>query len=103
MSGFEPELVGERSPGVGVGGQCLRLPPGTVERDHELAAEPFPDRVLADERLELGHDRFVTAEREVRLDPLLQRLQAQLFETGDVGLRERLVADVLESVAAPKG
>ncbi len=58
--------------------------------------------MFADERLELRHDRFVAAKREVRLDPLLQRLQPQLVQTGDLGLREGLVADVVESVASPQ-
>jgi len=50
--------------------------------------------MLADEPLELGHELGVAAEGEVGLDPLLERGQAQLVETRDLGLCERLERDV---------
>ena len=40
--------------------------------------------------------------REVRLDPLLQRDGAQLFEPGYLRLRERLVEEIGERGAAPE-
>ena len=51
----------------------LGLTPGAVEREHELAAQPLLKRMLRDEGLELGGQGAVTAELEVRLDPLDQR------------------------------
>ena len=40
-AGLEPELIGERPPGVSVDLECFRLPPGPVEREHQLAAQAF--------------------------------------------------------------
>jgi hypothetical protein len=44
----------------------------------------------------------VAAEREVGLDPLLERGEAEFLEPSDLGLRERLVGEVRERVAAPQ-
>src|SRR5918994_2237027 len=58
--------------------------------------------MVADEPLELGHELGVAAEGKVGLDPLLERGQAQLLETRDLTLRERLERDVRERRAAPQ-
>ena len=56
-------------------GQRLRLPPRTVEREHQLSDEALPQSVLANERLELPDQLSVLTERELRVDPLLERRQ----------------------------
>ena len=38
---FEPELLDQHAPGVGVGLERLRLAAGTVERQHQLRARPL--------------------------------------------------------------
>ena len=55
-----------------------------------------------DERLELGDELGVAPEREVGLDPLLERDGAELLEPRDLGLGERLVEEVGERRAAPE-
>ena len=50
----------------------LGLPPALVERQHELTAQPLPERVLRDQELELAHQIRGASEREVRVDPLLE-------------------------------
>ena len=47
-----------------------------VEGEHQLGAEALPKRVLADQQLELGDELGARAEREIRLDALLQRFEA---------------------------
>ena len=59
--------------------------------------------MLADERLELGDELGVAAEREVGLDPLLECGQAQLLEARDLSLREGLGREVRKGRSAPKG
>ncbi len=43
----------------------------------------------------------MTTESEVRLDPLLDRDEPELVESGDLGLRERLVEEVRERRPSP--
>ena len=80
---LDPEALDERLPRRAVGLERLGLPARAVEREHQLAAEPLAQRVLGDERLELGDERGVPAEREVCVDPLLERREAQLLEPLD--------------------
>src|SRR6266516_690138 len=59
--------------------------------------------MLVDDRLQLTHELGVVAAGEVVLDPLLQASEAELFQAGDLGLREALVAKVGEGWASPEG
>ncbi len=59
-------------------------------------------RLRLNERLQLGDELGVPAEREIGLDPLLEHDRAELLEPGDLGLRERLVQEVRERGAAPE-
>ena len=53
--------------------QRLRLPPVAVERDHELAPPPFTQRATGHQSLQLAHDLVVAAQRELRIEQILQR------------------------------
>ena len=64
--------------------------------------KPSPVRMLFDERLELGNERRMTPACEVGVDSGLDRRQAQLVETSDLGLRERLVGEVRERRPSPE-
>jgi hypothetical protein len=59
--------------------------------------------VTLDERFELADQLCVGAECEVGLEAFLERCEAQLLETGDLALGERLVGEVGERRAAPEG
>ena len=50
----------------------------------------------ATKRLELGDERKVAAERELRVDPLLDRRESQLLEALDLDTCERLELEVGE-------
>ncbi len=58
--------------------------------------------MLGDERLELAGEVAVTSERQVGLDPVLERRETQLLESHDGRLGERLVREVGKSRAAPE-
>ena len=58
--------------------------------------------VLGDQRLELADQVGVAAEREVGLDPFLDRRQAQVLEPSDLCLRERLERELGQRRAAPE-
>ena len=53
---LDPQLVDEHAARVLVRGERLCLPPGAVEREHELAAQPLAQRGRRDERLELADE-----------------------------------------------
>ncbi len=52
--GIDAELVDERLAGPAVGVERIRLPAAPVEREHQQADGPLPQRMLGDERLELA-------------------------------------------------
>ncbi len=58
--------------------------------------------MLADQRLELADQVRVSAEREVGLDPLLERGEAQVLEPRGLRLRERLVCELRQRRPTPE-
>ena len=66
------------------------------------ARGPLAERLRLDQRLELGHELGMAAEREIGLDALLKRNRAEIFEPGDLRLREGLVGEVGERGATPE-
>ncbi len=79
----------------------LRLPPRPVEGEHQLSAKVLPQRVLANERLELGHELRVAPQCEVSVDALLESGQPLLAEPGASGVCERHV-ELRQGSPAPK-
>ena len=58
--------------------------------------------MLGAERLELGNERELAAERELGIDPFLDRREPQLLEPLDLHPRERLELEVGERAAVPE-
>ena len=58
--------------------------------------------VWADQRLQLGNQIVMTAQRELRPDPFLHGHHAKLLEPRGLHLGERLVGDIREGRAAPE-
>ena len=69
---------------------------------HEDGPRPLAERVLENERLDLSDELGMAAEREVGLEPALERLQAELFEAGNLGLSERLLGEIGKRRPAPE-
>ena len=99
---LDAEALDQRVPRRAVGLERLGLPSGAVQREHLLPAEALAQRVLGDEGLELGDERRMPAEREVGVDPLLERREAQLLEPLAGRGGERLVGEVGERRPAPE-
>ncbi len=99
----EAELVGEREPRRPVDLERLGLPAAAIERDHQLAAQPLAERVRGDQRLELADERRVPAQRELGVDPLLERCNAQLVQPRRFAPRELLLVEIGERRTAPEG
>ena len=86
---------------VPVGGERLGLPARAVQREHELAAQALPQRMLGDEGLELADHVLGPAERDVGVDPVRDAGEPEVLETGDLGLGEELASHVGEGGASP--
>ena len=76
---LEAELVGEQRARLAVDLERLRLA-AAVEGEHQLRPQPLAERVLGDERSELGNELALAAAAEVGLEPVLQHLQPHLLE-----------------------
>ena len=99
---LDAELVDERGPRRAEGLERLRLPAAAVQGEHQLAAQALSQRVLARQRLQLADELVVAADREIGVDPVLERGQPQLAEPRDLALDERLVGQVGQRRPAPQ-
>ena len=80
LPGVDAELAGEQVADMAVGGQRVGLPAAPVQRQHELAVQPLPQRMVGGQLLQLGGERVVPAQRQVGVDPGLERGQPQLLQ-----------------------
>ena len=72
----QAEILDQDVAGAAVGVERVGLAAGAVEREHQLRVQALAEGVLGGEALQLGGDDGVAAEREVVLEPLLERVQA---------------------------
>ena len=83
--------------------QRVGLTTATVERDHELAREPFAQRMCAHEVLQLRHELRAAPARQVGLEPLFEGQHAPFLESSRLLLEVgRLEHDVRQCGTAPK-
>jgi hypothetical protein len=101
-AGLDAELLDERAPPRLVDLEGLGLAAGAVEAEHQLAPKLLPQRVLVHQRLQLAHEGGVAAPVQVLFDLLLETGEAQLLQTGDLGLGEAPIAEVGERGASPQ-
>ena len=96
-----PSSLDEDATGVGERGQRLGLPSASVQRQHQLPAEPLPERVRPDQLGQLAGRLGRPAELEQQLDVLLGGGQPLLAEPGPDDLRPR-AGNAVERVALPQ-
>ena len=99
---LDAEFVDQQPPCLAIRLECLGLATRAVERLHERCAQPLAERMFADEHLHLADELREAAERQVRIEPPLERPQAQLLEPENLQLRERLVGEIRERRPPPK-
>jgi hypothetical protein len=102
LPGVDAELAGEQIADMAVGGQRVALPAAPVQRQHELAVHPLPHRMLAGQLLQLGGQRVVPAQRQVRVDPGLDRGQPQLLQPRRLRPSERVIAQIGQHLTPPQ-
>ena len=99
--GDDAEPLVEQAVALAVQLERLGLPPGAVEREHQLAAGALAQRLGRDVRGERGDHVLVPSQRELGLEPLLEAAEPELVEPARL-LLERLAAHAREARAAPQ-
>jgi hypothetical protein len=67
---LDPQALDERLVCVAVGAQRVGRLPGAIEREHLLTAQPLVQRMLGDERLQLGRELDVMPADQVGVDAI---------------------------------
>ena len=99
---LDPELLAERLSRPAVELERVGLAARAVERQHQLRPRPLAERLARDELLQLGDQARVPPEREVGLDPLLERGEPSVLEPRPRVSREGLGLELGERCAAPE-
>lgn len=81
---FDPQLSHQRAVGVAEDLQRLGLAIAAVQREHQLGSQPLTKGPIRDQALQLGDRLRVSAQLEVGVDELLDRLQPQLLQRPDL-------------------
>ena len=82
--------------------QRLGLTTRPVQRQHQLSADALAQGMLTHESVELADQLVLATEREIGVDPNLQRRQTRLLQPGDLSLSERLVGEVSQRRPPPQ-
>jgi hypothetical protein len=98
----DAQLLGQHRAGLLVDAQRVRLPPGAVQRQHQLPAPPLPPRLGGHQRLQLADQLCVAAGGEPELGQLLDRGPPQLLQAGGLGLRPGLVGELRQRRPPPQ-
>jgi len=99
---LEAELLCETLARAAVHLERLGLPAGAVEREHQLRAQPFAQRLLFGQLLELSDERRMTAGVELGVDSILDGCEARLLEAFRGRACEVFAANVDERRPAPE-
>jgi len=99
---LESELLVQQPPARAVDLERVCLAAAAIEGQHQLAAQTFPQRLLAHEPLELGNQLRVAPQRELGLDPLPERGQPLLFQPRSLAAGEG-VAELRQRRSTPQG
>lgn len=98
---LQPELLHQQLAAHPVALQRLRLSPRAVQRQHQLPAQPFPQRVDPYQQLDLADQLVVAAEVELQLDPRLGGRQPLLVQLQRLAA-QRLARHPAQAVALPQ-
>ena len=99
-SRVDAELVGQPGPQRLVGGERVRLPPGSGQRPHQQPGELLVQRVLRDQRLKLADAGGGPARVELPREEGDRRVQPQLLKAAGERLGE--VSGIRERRSAPQ-
>ena len=99
---IDPQLLGQHRPGRLVHLQGVGLPPRPVQRQHQLAPQPLPGRMLGHQPLQLPDQPGVVAGGQPQLHQRLDRPQVQLLQPGRLGQGPGLVGELGQGRGPPQ-
>jgi hypothetical protein len=99
---LESELLHQQAAELLVRTQRLGLPPGSEQRQHQLAPEGLPQRKRRDRDPQLVNQRGVVTERQFGLASFFECRGPQTFQTRRFGLRELLVREFMQRRPTPQ-
>ena len=91
---LQPELVDESIACSPKHVEGVGLASGPVQREHQVAAQALPERLLCHEPLELGHELCPPTAHEFRLDARLHRPKPKLLKPPRLDAGQRLVEQI---------
>jgi hypothetical protein len=100
-AGLEAQLVDHHPPGLLVDRQRLGRPAATVQRQHQLAAQPLAQRIPPGELGELGHQLMMPAQVKFQRQPVFGDGDPLLIEPGRRSPDEQAV-DALQRRTPPQ-
>ena len=100
-SRVDAKLVGQQTPYALVRPQRVGLPATPVQSGHQLRPERLSQRVPVGQDPQFGHELGMPAERKVRLDLPVERVQALFGQPCDRVAVQRLRGHVGQRLAAP--
>lgn len=101
-AGLDTEFLAEGSPSAPVGLERLDLTVVSVEGQHQLCAQALSVGVRSHQGFKLGNKCVLATECEIRLDPALDRGQAELLEAPDLALGKALEREIRECGPPPE-
>ena len=99
---LETQLADKGVAGRSIRLERIRLATGVVQGQHAVSMEALAQRVVSEQRLELGERPTVVAVPQVALDCGLESPHPKLVEAPDLGRGERLVGYVGERRPPPQ-
>jgi hypothetical protein len=99
----DPQLLGQDLSGLLEGRERLGLSARPVQRQHQLAPQPLPQRLVSGQPLQLGRDLAMATKHQQRIDPLLAGRGAQLLQPSELRPKRRLGRQVGQRRAPPQG
>ena len=101
-AGVEAELRHEQLPSLPIGCERIRLAAAPIERNHQLAAQSLPKRMVGHEPLQVRRELNVTAQAKLDVDAVLHAREPQLVQTRRLVANEQHAVEIGERFAAPQ-
>lgn len=102
VAGLEAEVLDEGGPDAVVDGQRVHLAATPVESEHEQARAAFPQWLRLDRGLQFAEDRVVLAAPQLRLQVVLQDIEAAVLHGGEFRPHRAGLDEVGEDGSAPQ-
>ena len=100
--GIHSGTVDQGLAGAAEGGERVRLPPGAVQRPHQLAPQHLVPRVPAGQPFQLRDQLRAHPGGEIRLDPVRRGGQPKLLEPDRLSTQRRNIRELAVRLAAPQ-